>query len=78
MKGKLEILQGCGMHSQKILPWEYYQYTQRDVEKAVGAFTRFLDAIEYRLSRRGDEYLTLEPTVVSRRRCAGYARWRIF
>jgi hypothetical protein len=33
----------------QFFPWEYNQYTQRDIDKSVAAFTRLLDAIEHRL-----------------------------
>ncbi|KAJ5995751.1 hypothetical protein N7481_002728 [Penicillium waksmanii] len=36
-------------YSFETFPWETHQYTVMDVERAVGAFTRLLDAIEIRL-----------------------------
>ncbi|CAG8903506.1 unnamed protein product [Penicillium egyptiacum] len=33
----------------QFFPWEYYQYTQRDVDKSITTFTRLLDAIECRI-----------------------------
>jgi hypothetical protein len=36
-------------YPEQFYSWDNYQYTQRDVEKAVDAFTRLLDAIESRL-----------------------------
>ncbi|KAJ5612064.1 hypothetical protein N7510_005258 [Penicillium lagena] len=33
----------------RVFPWEFHQYTPVDVERAVSAFTRLLDAIEARL-----------------------------
>jgi hypothetical protein len=38
-----------GIFDQGVFPWEIHQHTPMDVEKAVGAFTRLLDAIEIRL-----------------------------
>jgi hypothetical protein len=35
-----------------VFPWEIHQHTLMDVERAVSAFTRLLDAIEIRLSSR--------------------------
>jgi broad specificity phosphatase PhoE len=35
-------------YPEQFYSWEIYQYTQRDVEKAVDAFARLLDAIESR------------------------------
>lgn len=34
---------------ERFFPWQFQQYTQRDIEKAVAALTRLLDAIECRL-----------------------------
>ncbi|CDM30150.1 hypothetical protein DTO013E5_8168 [Penicillium roqueforti] len=36
-------------HFFGVFPWEIHQYTPMDVERAVSAFTRLLDAIEIRL-----------------------------
>ncbi|KAJ5770013.1 uncharacterized protein N7511_002064 [Penicillium nucicola] len=39
----------------QFFPWEYHQYTQRDVDKSVTAFTRLLDAIECRMPFQSDK-----------------------
>ncbi|KAJ5139691.1 hypothetical protein N7448_003099 [Penicillium atrosanguineum] len=36
-------------HSEPCFPWQMHQYTQCDIEKATTAFTRLINAIEYRI-----------------------------
>ncbi|CEJ61353.1 hypothetical protein PMG11_09888 [Penicillium brasilianum] len=44
----------------RVFPWEIHQYTLKDVEGAVTAFTRLLDAIEARLPSSSTDGDTLE------------------
>ncbi|CAI7601020.1 unnamed protein product [Penicillium viridicatum] len=47
-EGKVEIFTEDKYPAAQYFPWEYYQYTQRDIEKSITAFNRLLNAIEHR------------------------------
>jgi hypothetical protein len=48
-EGKVEIFTEIKFPLAQFFPWEYYQYTQRDIDKSITIFNRLLDAIEHRL-----------------------------
>ncbi|KAJ6142712.1 hypothetical protein N7471_002165 [Penicillium samsonianum] len=47
-EGKVEIFTEDKFPAAQFFPWEYYQYTQRDIENSITAFNRLLNAIEHR------------------------------
>lgn len=47
-EGKVEICTGDKFPADQFFPWEYHQFTQRDIEKSITAFSRLLNAIEHR------------------------------
>lgn len=47
-EGKVEICTEDRFPADQFFPWEYYQFTQRDIEKSITAFSRLLNAIEHR------------------------------
>ncbi|KAJ6118485.1 hypothetical protein N7471_013105 [Penicillium samsonianum] len=48
-EGKVKTSTEIKQAFSQFFPWEYCQYTQRDIDKSIAAFTRLLDAIETRL-----------------------------
>lgn len=48
-KAKMSLKCEKEQTNTQFFPWQYHQYTERDIVKAIGAFTRLLDAIEHRL-----------------------------
>ncbi|OGE50002.1 hypothetical protein PENARI_c019G09674 [Penicillium arizonense] len=48
-EGKVQIFTEVKFPLDQFFPWEYYQYTQRDIDKSITIFNRLLDAIEHRL-----------------------------